>query len=326
MQHAHLSHLLLVVLCFACAACSRKPTQHHESSDGSPTMAKDSTHGRVFGPTVAGRFYPDDPKRLRASVESYLEQGKKNASIPPDRRLVALVAPHAGYVYSGPVAGVAYAASKNATVRNVVVLSPSHHGRRPHACTLDADAYGTPLGEMTIALSIVRSLTARGPDLVKVDESIFVPEHALDVHVPFLQVAFPEAKLVPIIVPMMSRDRLEALGKLLHEVIGQDPTALVVASSDLSHFYDHEQARLIDNAIVGELERKDVGAVLAKHDERRGPCGVAPIVATLSYLERFGDGGLVKRMQVLNSGDVHPDGRDRVVGYAALSLTVPASP
>ena len=75
-------------------------------------MAKDSTHGRVFGPTVAGRFYPDDPKRLRASVESYLEQGKKNASIPPDRRLVALVAPHAGYVYSGPVAGVALPLAK----------------------------------------------------------------------------------------------------------------------------------------------------------------------------------------------------------------------
>lgn len=289
-------------------------------------MAKDSTHGRVFGPTVAGRFYPDDPKRLRASVESYLEQGKKNASIPPDHRLVALVAPHAGYVYSGSVAGVAYAAAKHATVRSVVVLSPSHHGRRPHACTLDADAYGTPLGTMPIALSVVRALTSRGSDLVKVDESLFGPEHALDVHVPFLQVAFPEASLVPIIVPMMSRERLEGLGKLLHEVIGQDPTTLVVASSDLSHFYDYEQARLIDDAIVGELEREDVEAVLGKHDERRGPCGVAPIVAALSYLGGFGERGSVKRLQLLNSGDEHPEGRDRVVGYAALALTVPASP
>lgn len=275
----------------------------------------------TFGPTVAGRFYPQNPRELRSSVESFLAEGKSSPALGPARRIVALVAPHAGYVYSGSIAGMAYAAAQPQSVRTVVVLSPSHHGRRPFVCTLSADAYDTPLGTVPIAKSIVDALVAKG-DLVQYDDALFRPEHALDVHVPFVKVAFPGAQLVPLIVPMMPRDRLEGLGKLLFQVIGHDPHALLIASSDLSHFYPYDEARTIDEAIVSELERNDIETVFLKHDERRGPCGIAPIMTAWAYARNFGSTGLVHRLSVKNSGDVYREGRDRVVGYAALALSV----
>jgi len=278
----------------------------------------------VFGPTVAGRFYPGDPTALRRDVESYLKEAHDaEAAIPDDRRTVALVAPHAGYAYSGAVAAVAYASVRNNDVRTVVILSPSHHGRAPHACLLDADAYRTPLGTTALDRDVVRKLDDQGKELIETDEKLFAPEHAADVHVPFVQTAFPNARVVPVIVPMASRSRLETLGNMLYDVVGSDPRALVVASSDLSHFFDYDRARSIDEAILGEIERGEVEAVLAKHDQRRGPCGVAPIVVALSYLRGFGDDGKVQRLKLLNSGDVRPGNRGRVVGYAAMALTVP---
>jgi AmmeMemoRadiSam system protein B len=309
----------LFALALSCSGCSRKPPPQRSTPDAAmPTLSQ----ANVFGPTVAGRFYTDDPGALRESVESFLSAGAKAPPIEASRRIVALVAPHAGYVYSGPIAGVAYAAARTRPVRTVVVLSPSHHGRRPHVCALVADAYRTPLGQVPIARSVVEALLAQG-DLVREDESMFRPEHALDVQVPFIQVAFPTARIVPLIVPMMPRERLVLLGKRLHDAVGADPGTLVVASSDLSHFYDYDEARTIDDAIVSELERKDLTTVFDKHDVRRGPCGIAPIIATWSYVEQFGGPGIVHRLSVLSSGDTRPEGRDRVVGYAALALSVP---
>jgi MEMO1 family protein len=319
---------LVASLGIAGLSCSRTPATHRSAPDAAPSSTMNtssSTYHDVFGPTVAGRFYPGNPTRLRSSVASYLEEGAKQLRPFDDsRRLVAIIAPHAGYVFSGSIAGVAYAAAPKAKIKTVVVLAPSHHGRRPYACLLDADAYRTPLGEVGIAKDLVKKLDEAGGDLAELDEAIFQPEHAADVQVPFVQLAFPEARLVPVIVPSMPRPRLEALGKLLYEVVGSDPHTLVVASTDLSHFYGYAEAHAIDEAIVGELERKDLATVFAKHDTRRGPCGVAPIAVTLAYLAQFGEGGEVKRLQVLNSGDTQPDNRGRVVGYAAMAMTVPA--
>ncbi|MCL2823148.1 MAG: AmmeMemoRadiSam system protein B [Polyangiaceae bacterium] len=288
--------------------------------------AKPTPPQTVFGPTVAGRFYTDNPKNLRTEVASYLEKGASEPAIAKDRRVVALVAPHAGYVYSGAVAGVAYAAVRSRTISTVVVLSPSHHGRRSYACALRADAYGTPIGQVPVARSLVDALIAKGDGnggLVREDEQLFKPEHALDVQIPFILMAFPQAQIVPLIVPMLSMNKLESLGHAIFDVVGSDPNALVVASSDLSHFYGYQQAQSIDDAMVSELERDDLSTVFDKHDERRGPCGIAPIVATWAYAKKFGVGWRANRLKVRNSGDSHPDGRDRVVGYGAIALTVP---
>ncbi|PIE06251.1 MAG: AmmeMemoRadiSam system protein B [Sorangium cellulosum] len=303
-------------------ACS-KPSAKHDAAD---VMVRPSatTIARAFGPTVAGRFYPDDPQRLEEMVEGYISSGHANAaSADSDRRKIAIVAPHAGYVHSGSTAGVAYAAVSKLDIKTVVILSPSHHGRRNYACLLGADAYRTPLGLVAIAQDLVQALTKANANLLKVEEDLFQPEHAADVHIPFVQKTFPQARVVPIIVPMMPLKRLEQVGEVLHRVLAKNRQALVVISSDLSHFFEYEKAKGMDAAMVEEIERMDAIALVEKHDMRRGPCGLAPIVVSLAFLKGFGEGGKVTRLQVHNSGDVPGGDKEHVVGYPALVFSVP---
>ena len=288
------------------------------------TASTTSPAASAFGPTVAGRFYPANPDTLRDAIRTYLTDGTHpEQTIAPNRRVVALIAPHAGYVYSGPVAGFAYAAVKDTGIKTVAVLSPSHHARRDAACTLNADVYRTPIGDVPIAKDLVSTLLVESHGAIVVDDTVFAPEHALDVHIPFIHEALPNARLIPIIVPSLSMERLDALAGLLFDTLGSDPHALVVASSDLSHFYDYDKARLIDRQIADEIERHDLEALHAHHQERRGPCGAAPITVATDYLARFGDQGRITRLKLLNSGDTRPEGRDRVVGYLSAAMTVP---
>jgi hypothetical protein len=233
---------------------------------------------------------------------------------------VGLIAPHAGYVYSGPIAGTAYATVASSDVRTVIVMSPSHHAHRSKASTLLADVYRTPIGDVPIATDAVRGMLAAAPEVVAEDPEVFLPEHALDVQIPFVKVALPNARLIPLIVPLMAPERLAKLASLLFGMFKDDPHALVIASSDLSHFFDYETARKIDGEITAEVEQGDVEALIAKHDDRRGPCGAAPIAVALEYLQRLQPPGRAVVLDVRSSGDTQEGNRDRVVGYAAVAL------
>ena len=331
----------------ASVGCSNKDKQPETSPETShqatnktstsamPNTTNPSTTTRSFGPTVAGRFYTDNANSLRSEVRSYLDIAANTAAtIPENQHIIAIVAPHAGYMYSGTVAGTAFASIPSTHAREintVAILSPSHHASRPYVCSLPADSYRTPLGETPMARSLINSLMEKG-DMVRNDEAIFRPEHAIDVEIPFIQLAFPSAQIIPLIVPMMSITRLEEFGRLLFETIGENPNSLVVTSTDLSHFFSYEKARAIDEAIVSELEQNNTKAAFEAHDERRGPCGIAPIIATWSYAryaaQKFQKTHAenspfhVHRLAIKNSGDALPSGRDRVVGYCAMALTV----
>lgn len=277
----------------------------------------------TFGPTVAGGFYPAEPSVLDSMVHSFLSDGSEAARmVDPSRRVVAIISPHAGYVYSGSVAGFAFGAIAGPESRTVVVLGPSHHGHADMACALDADAYRTPIGDVPIAKEAVQALLRDGAGLLAVRPQIFRPEHSVDVQIPFLKVALPNARVVPIIVPHMQESRLAALADLLFKTFSQDENVLVVASSDLSHFFAYETAKKLDNEIMASIERGETSSLLEHHDERAGPCGVAPVVVALEYLRRFGPDGRAIRLKYQNSGDTHGD-RGRVVGYGSLALTIP---
>ena len=282
-----------------------------------------SSHPASFGPTVAGSFYPRNPAELRQQIQQFLQAAPK-PTVAASERLVAIVAPHAGYVYSGPTAGAAYALASK-TIQTAVVLSPSHHALRPYACALDAVRYKTPLGTVEIDRQAVAELMQNSAGLIQIDNEVFVPEHALDVHIPFVQVAMPNAKLVPLIVPSLSPSQLRDLGKALYQTFGHKQDTLVVTSSDLSHFYAYDQAKRIDETIMTEIEQHNLASLLENHDKRRGPCGIAPIAVSLSMLEQFPSKGVVKRLQITNSGDTAHGDRSRVVGYGALAMTVPAT-
>ncbi len=279
-----------------------------------------------FGPTVAGGFYPADPATLDEMVHSFLAKGAEAArSIEPDRRVVAIISPHAGYVYSGPVAGFAYGAVAGSAIKTVVVMGPSHHAHADQACVLDVDAYRTPIGDVPIATDLVQKLLDQGKGLVTVRPQIFRPEHSVDVQIPLLRVALPNARIVPMIVPFMPEARFAELAQLLFKLLADDPSALLVASSDLSHFSAYDTARKLDDQILTSIERSETSSLIEHHDDRSGPCGVAPIVVALDYLAHFGASTRVVRLRYQNSGDTHGD-RGRVVGYGAVALTVPRKP
>lgn len=255
-------------------------------------------------------------------VHTYLADGAQAAkSIGADRRVLAIVSPHAGYVYSGPVAGWAFDALAGATVKTAIVMGPNHRAHADTACTIEADAYRTPLGDVPIATELVQRLIQDSSGLVTLRPRVFEPEHSVDVQMPFVRVALPQARVVPLVVPTMPRERFKKLADLIFKLIGSDPTTVLIASSDLSHFFAYDTARRIDDEILQEIEKRDIAKLLAEHDARSGPCGVAPIAVALETLQHFEDGKVV-RLRYQNSGDTAGD-KGRVVGYGALALTVP---
>lgn len=282
-----------------------------------------ATARNPFGPTVAGSFYPANPSTLDSMVRQFLAEGAQAArAIPNDRRVFAIVTPHAGYVYSGPVAGWAFS-SLPPSVRTVFALGPNHRARTHRPCTIRADAYHTPIGDVPIPTDLIDKLVAESDGIIEVRPNVFEPEHSLDVQMPFILRALPNARVIPIIVPFMARAQFKDLADLLHKYLADDPGAAIVASSDLSHFNPYESARHIDDQILTEIEKNDVDRLIADHDERGGPCGVAPIVVSLDMLHRH-RGAQVTRLRYQNSGDTAGD-RSRVVGYGAVAFTIPAA-
>lgn len=275
-----------------------------------------------FGPTVAGSFYPASPTTLDKMVHTFLADGQAaSGTIPADRRVVAIVTPHAGYVYSGPVAGWAFNALDRRTIKTAIVMGPNHRAHADAACTLEADAYRTPIGDVPIATDLVQQLIRESAGALSVRPRVFEPEHSVDVQMPFVKVALPDARVVPIVVPYMPRQQFRALADLLFKMIATDPSIVLIASSDLSHFFEYNEASKLDDQIMREVETGDIEALLSHHDARSGPCGVAAITVALETMNHF-KGGKVLRLRYQNSGDTAGD-RGRVVGYGAMALTVP---
>ena len=254
----------------------------------------------VREPAVAGQFYPHEAEVLGGTVTACLADAPKFAVTPK-----AMVAPHAGYVYSGPVAGTAYATLKPLakSIRRVVLLGPAHRVALRGFAVASADAFATPLGNVPVdwpALAPVLRM-----DDVGVADEAFAGEHSLEVHLPFLQMVLDDFSLVPILVGEASAEQVERLVAALWG----GPETLIVVSSDLSHYHDYDTARKFDSAACGAVEklRPDL---LKDHQA----CGRRPIK------------GLLRRARALdlrattldlrNSGDTAGP-RDRVVGYAS---------
>ncbi|HEX2275425.1 MAG TPA: AmmeMemoRadiSam system protein B [Acidimicrobiales bacterium] len=266
------------------------------------------TGSRVREPAVAGTFYPSDPEILRATVERYLEDAAAaagSASAPPPK---AVVAPHAGYVYSGPVAARAYArvVPLRGRVERVVLLGPAHRVPLTAIAAPGADALATPLGAVRVDTAARDRLVGAGS--VVVSDQAHAGEHSLEVQLPFLQVALGEMAVLPLAV---GRVPASAVADVLDAVWGGDET-LIVVSSDLSHYHDH--------ATATELDRHTAAAVVARQVEALEPedaCGVFPLRGLLAAARRHDLD--VELLDLRTSGDTSGDA-DRVVGYGAFAL------
>jgi len=261
-------------------------------------------------PAVAGAFYPDDPEELRATVEGLLAAAPRPAGA--EARPKAVIAPHAGYVYSGPIAATAFTALAGrsaAAIRRVVLLGPAHRVPVDGLALPGAAAFATPLGTVEVDVEAVAAVA----DLPQVVESAaaHAPEHSLEVELPFLQVLLGEFRLLPLVVG-------DAAGPEVAEVIervwGGEETAIVI-SSDLSHYLPYDAARRIDE----ETSRQILD--LAPPLDPRRACGARPIDGLLVAARRRRLAP--ELLDLRSSGDTAGD-RRQVVGYGAFAFRAAA--
>ncbi|WP_018866114.1 MULTISPECIES: AmmeMemoRadiSam system protein B [unclassified Thioalkalivibrio] len=260
---------------------------------------------RVREPAIAGQFYPADPAELRATVTRLLDAVRPAPDAAPPK---ALIAPHAGYPYSGPVAASAYARIRPLAgrIRRVVLLGPSHRVPFHGIATTTVTAYRSPLGDVPVdhkALDTIAGL----PGVQALDVA-HGPEHSLEAHLPFLQVALGSFELVPLVV---GDAPAEQVANVLERLWG-GPETLVVVSSDLSHFHDYATASRLDAATTRAIERLDEHAL--------GPeqaCGCRPLAGLLRLARQRGLA--ITTLDQRNSGDTAGP-RDQVVGYGAWML------
>lgn len=263
-----------------------------------------SSSASVRAPAVAGLFYPAAASALAAEVDGLLAR-VTSASGPVPK---ALIVPHAGFPYSGPIAASAYArlAPARNTIRRVVLLGPAHRDWFEGLALPSVEAFRTPLGDIPIDRDAVTSL--RKLPQIAVRDDAHKAEHSLEVHLPFLQRLLPEFSLVPLAVGDASAE--DVAGAL--DAVWGGPETVIVISSDLSHYHQYESARQIDTATAAAIERLD-GDFLDGHRA----CGFIPIRGLLHEVSRRDL--RIARADLRNSGDT-AGGRDEVVGYGAWTI------
>lgn len=269
----------------------------------------------VREPAVAGHFYPRSESELRDEVQQYLQRGGKAGTIR--LRAKGIVAPHAGYMYSGAVAGAVYAHVE--VPRRVVILCPNHTGIGSPLAIMSQGRFRTPLGEVEIDSALAQSLKA-GFSLLSEDEQAQEREHAIEVQLPFLQTIRNDLQFVPITVGTGQFEVLSALGVVLAKVIAEaGEPVLIVASSDMNHYEDDENTRIKDAlAIEQVLTLNPKGLYQTVHAQHISMCGYGPTIAMLTAALRLGATS-AELIKYATSGDISGD-REHVVGYAGIAV------
>lgn len=262
-------------------------------------------------PAVAGQFYPRSPQELRRAVESYIERADLD---PAPDRVVTVVAPHAGYMYSGPTAGFAYRRVRGKKPGRVVLVGCSHHYRFETASVYDGGSFETPVGEFPIDQPFA---TALADKVDSYSREPHLPEHSLEVQLPFLAAAVGLVPIVPILFGSMPNAWHGEVGRILASMVDADD--LVLISTDLSHYLSQPEAEAADEHSLGVLLEQDVPKYVSESQSGAcAMCGAAAVVAGMAFaIER----GAVQwsildyRTSAFASGDTH-----RVVGYASVSM------
>jgi AmmeMemoRadiSam system protein B/AmmeMemoRadiSam system protein A len=277
---------------------------------------------QVREPAVAGMFYPGEPDQLKRTVDQLLAKAPKIAISEP---LFAIVAPHAGYPFSGHVAAHAYRLLKNRNISRVVVISPCHVEAFPGAAVYNGEGYATPLGVIPVDEKFSKLLASKNSRIKYSNRGHRKgpqgrEEHALEVQLPFLQRVLNEFSLVPIVMGDQNLDTCKALARALSDMI-DGPETVIVASSDLSHFHGYDRAVQLDRKVLNAIEGWDY-LTLSRNLELRvwEACGGGPIATAMIAAELMG-ATESRILKYANSGDVPFGDKDSVVGYAAAAFS-----
>jgi hypothetical protein len=270
-------------------------------------------------PAVAGRFYPANAQRLRAAIETFTTARAEQTAAPETKvRALGCIVPHAGYMYSGAVAGAVY--RRLELPGRFVILCPNHTGQGEPLAIMSAGAWRTPLGDVPIDEELAITLKSRF-SLLSEDAAAHRFEHALEVQLPFLQVLHGGFRFVPITVGTSHFEALSALGVAIAGAIQSlDVPALVIASSDMNHYESDAATRVKDRLAIDPILALDPrGLYDAVREHDISMCGYGPAIAMLTAARKLG-ATRAELIRYATSGDVSGD-RDMVVGYAGIAVS-----
>jgi AmmeMemoRadiSam system protein B len=266
-------------------------------------------------PIMAGTWYPRSPAALGAQVDDYLAGG--DAADTPLARVLALVSPHAGLIYSGPVAGVAYRQLRGRPPALAVLVGPSHFVDFEGVAVIASGAFDTPVGTLAVDERCAAALVAATP-LIREHPAAHAREHSLEMQLPFLCRVAPRAQIVPLVMGRQTEDTASGLADALATVLdGRE--AVLIASTDLSHYHEARMASSLDGIILEQVARFDADSLQETLNRRRDhACGGGPLVAVMRAARRLGARD-ARVLRYADSGDVTGD-KSSVVGYMAAVI------
>lgn len=271
--------------------------------------------GEVKEPSVAGTFYPAEKEVLREMVDTFLSKAHR---VSHSGKLIALISPHAGYQFSGQVAACAYNQLKGRDIDAVIVIGSSHFKSFNGASVYGKGKFRTPLGDVMIDEHLAGRLIS-AKDHVVFSPDVFEREHSIEVQIPFLQRTLREFKIVPILIGAPTKESFSSLIENLTKLLMEQKNAVIVASTDLSHFHNDHDAKLMDKRVIGAIETLSVEELFSYLQKGTGElCGAYPVIVTMVVAQRLGaNRGIL--LKYAHSGDVTGD-MSHVVGYAAMGI------
>ncbi|MGC9326210.1 MAG: AmmeMemoRadiSam system protein B [Candidatus Hinthialibacter sp.] len=280
----------------------------------------------VIKPVVAGRFYPSDPAVLARDVRRYIDEAE---TAPAKRPVLAVLAPHAGYVFSGPIAGCSFRHVQDQNPDTVLIVALSHHVSLDGGCAPPAKQLETPLGRIAVDLRLTEKLLEGGPPIFA-DAEPFLVEHSVEVNLPFVQTVFPRAMVTAVLVNKADGAMCRAIGRRIAQALRSLPErrVLIVVSSDMSHYPPYEVANRIDKEMLSTLETLDPESIwsdlnrLGRDESNNVHCVMCGGSAMLSVVEAARELGAreARTLCYRNSGDALLGDSHRVVGYGALAI------
>jgi hypothetical protein len=273
--------------------------------------------GSVRKAAVAGSWYPGTAAALAAAVDRHLESAEDAVVAGIDGDLMALIAPHAGLMYSGPVAAHAYRLLRGRAFDVAVIVGPSHFAGFDGVSVCGSGGFATPFGVSTIDADCARDIAA-ATSLVQEQPAVHAREHSIEMQLPFLAYLAPRLPIVPLLMGYQTAATASALGDALAVAL-QGRRALLVASTDLSHYHDAATAAALDSVVIDCVSRLDPDRLQAALDaEPHHACGGGPMVAVMRAARRLGARDAIV-LEYADSGDVSGD-KSSVVGYMAAAL------
>jgi MEMO1 family protein len=303
------SPVLIIIILFFAAAC-----QANKASDSD-----------IREPAVAGKFYPESAAKLKLAVEKFMQ----DATPAIVKKPIAIILPHAGYIFSGQICADGFKQAANHPYDVIVILGTNHTSPNLQGIALyPGKGFRTPLGTVPVDKSIMSALLKENPTDCILDKLPHESEHSIEVMVPFIQVVFPKAKIVPIVVGSQDTYICTRFGQALAKVL-KNKNALIIASSDLSHYPNAQDANTVDRETLAAIATLDPAAfrkIVQAHRDKNIPnlgtsaCGEAPIMAAMAAAKSLGaNRGLI--VSYANSSDTSIGEQSRVVGYGAVVLT-----